>query len=196
MSDIRLATAVDADQMLAIYAPFIRDSTITFEIATPTLDAFSARVVGGGETHPWLVAVDGDIVLGYAYASVFRWREAYQWSADASVYVDPAHHRRGIATALYTALFACLRLQGYFNVHAGITLPNDASFALHVAMGFTPVGTYKNVGYKLGAWHSVWWGALALQPPTDDPPAPRPTSDVVGSLAWASALASGKRLLG
>jgi phosphinothricin acetyltransferase len=195
MPHIRPATAADAAQMLAIYAPYISDTAVTFETATPTLAEFTARVVDGSQTHPWLVAVDADTVLGYAYASVFRSREAYQWAADCSIYVHPDHRRHNVATALYTSLFACLRLQGYFRVHAGVTLPNLPSVALHTRMGFTPVGTYADVGYKLGAWHSVWWCALALQSPTDAPLSPRPTANVVGTPAWASAIAEGQRLL-
>jgi phosphinothricin acetyltransferase len=195
MPHIRPATAADVAQILAIYAPYISDTAVTFETAMPTLAEFTARVVEGSQTNPWLVAVDNDTVLGYAYASVFRTREAYQWAADCSIYMHPDHRRRNVATALYTSLFACLRLQGYFRVHAGITLPNLPSVALHTRMGFTPVGTYADVGYKLGAWHSVWWCVLALQPTVDNPPTPRPTADVVDSPAWTTAVDEGARLL-
>ena len=112
-------------------------------------------------SHAWLVAeVDGK-VAGYAYGSPHRERAAYASSCDVAVYVDPAHARQGIGRTLYAALFPLLADKGSHAAFAGIALPNDASVGLHEAMGFTPVGIYREVGWKLGGWRDVgWWQRL------------------------------------
>ncbi|MBV8602965.1 MAG: N-acetyltransferase, partial [Candidatus Eremiobacteraeota bacterium] len=113
------------------------------------------------ERLPWLVLEDGG-VAGYAYASRHRERAAYRWAADVSCYVAERARRRSIGKALYGALFELLSKQHYLRLYAGITLPNPASEALHRSVGFEPVGTYRSVGYKHGAWHDVRWYGLAL----------------------------------
>ncbi len=160
---IRPATPDDAQAVLAIYAPLVRDTAISFELEPPDLAEMRARIAKTLPVLPWLVSEDalGD-VNGYVYASKHRERAAYQWSVDASVYVDPAHHRRGIAGALYGRLFTLLRLQGFHAVHAGITLPNPGSVGLHESLGFRQVGVYRGVGYKMGAWRDVGWWQLRL----------------------------------
>ena len=100
-----------------------------------------------------------------------RDRAAYQWSVEVSVYVDAAHHRSGIARALYTELFRRLVRQGFHTAHAGIALPNPASVSFHESMGFVPIGVYLSVGFKRGAWHDVGWWRLPLAP-CDRPPSP------------------------
>jgi L-amino acid N-acyltransferase YncA len=112
-------------------------------------------------------------VLGYAYASPHRERAAYRWSVDVAVYIAEQARRRGVGRQLYSTLFAMLVELGYYNAFAGVTLPNPASVGLHESMGFTPVGVYRNVGYKLGAWHDVGWWRRPLQPPAADPAEPR-----------------------
>ena len=125
------------------------------------------RIAAALPKFPWLVCgVDGRMA-GYAYAGTHRARAAYQWSVDTSVYVDPAFHRRGIGTRLYTCLFQILAAQGYVRAYAGITLPNAGSVGLHEAMGFQSVGIYRGVGYKLGRWHDVGWWQLTLRETTD-----------------------------
>ena len=195
MAEIRMATPDDAEQMLAIYAPYITDSAVSFEVSVPSVREFQQRTSTTLERYPWLACELQGRVVGYAYASEYMERAAYQWSADCAVYVDSANRQTGVGTALYTSLFACLRLLGYANVFAGVTLPNPASGALHQRMGFEPVGTYTHVGYKFGAWHDVWRGHLTLGDLTS-PPAPlKPISAVRGAPAWRDALAEGWRLL-
>lgn len=174
---IRTATPTDVPGILDIYAPFITGTIVSFEYEVPTVADFAKRVQTIQQRLPYLVAESDGRVLGYAYASPHRDRAAYQWSVDTSVYVQPDSHRRGIARQLYTTLLDLLRQQGFYNAYAGITLPNPASEAFHRSMGFEPVGVYQNVGYKFGAWHSVQWLQLALQPYKTDPvpPASRPT---------------------
>lgn len=168
---IRLATAADAPALLAIYKPFITDTACTFEEIVPTESDFATRVWQVGEKCPWLVCEVDGAVAGYAYAGDHRTRACYRWTKETSVYVHPAYRRMKIASALYHALLPLLALQGVTNVLAGITIPNDHSVAFHEALGFTPVGVYKNIGYKLGQWHAVGWWELALAP-VDEAPMP------------------------
>jgi phosphinothricin acetyltransferase len=161
---IRFATLADAPILLAIYAPYVTDSFISLEYYVPSLTEFTRRIVTIQQQLPYLVAeVDGRI-LGYAYASKHHDRAGYQWSVDTSVYIHADGHRQGIGRQLYDRLLALLRRQGYYNVYAGITVPNAKSEFFHRSMGFELVGTYQNVGYKMGAWRSVSWFQFTLQP--------------------------------
>jgi phosphinothricin acetyltransferase len=160
----------DAAGCLAIYGPYIRDTVISFEEAVPTVEEFAERMRATSETHPWLVLDDGGEIAGYAYASRHAPRAAYRWSADVAVYVASARHRSGVGRRLYTELLDRLRRQRFRVACAGITLPNDASVGLHEALGFRPVGIYRRIGWKAGAWHDVGWWQLELAA-GDDPPA-------------------------
>jgi L-amino acid N-acyltransferase YncA len=193
--DIKLATETDASGVLTIYAPFVRETAITFDVTIPSENELRERLKAVLSRTPWLVCTIEGTIAGYAYAGSHNPREAYQWSADCSVYVHAEHRSHGIGRALYTALFSCLRAQGFYNVYAGITLPNAASVALHEAMGFRLVGIYESVGHKLGAWHDVGWWHLALRPHDDSPTAPQPLQAVLGTQVWENALTEGRRLL-
>lgn len=183
--------------MLAIYAPLVCETAVSFELEPPSEAEFRQRVDDTLTERPWLVCeIDGE-VAGYAYAGLHRKRVAYRWSVESSVYVSSRHRRKGVATALYTSLFALLEVQGYYNVYAGTALPNEASVALHRAFGFESVGTYYAVGYKLGAWHDVAWWQLSLQEKRERKPAPpRPIGEVTGSRAYERAVQEGIATLG
>jgi phosphinothricin acetyltransferase len=114
------------------------------------------------EKYPWLVAEENGKILGYAYASSYRERKAYQWSCECSVYLAPESRKKGIAKQLYTELFRILTNQGLRNVYAVITLPNHDSQHFHASCGFEHLGIFRNVGYKLGAWHDVLWMVKTL----------------------------------
>ncbi len=174
--------------MLAVYAPFVQKTAVTFEVTTPPAGEFERRVAAVLKQAPWLVCERSGTVLGYAYASEHRPREAFRWSVDSSIYVGEGHQRRGIGRALYEALMGCLRLQGYYNVYAGITLPNQASVGLHEALGFQHVATFRSEGYKLGAWHDVGWWQLALREHHAQPLPPRLLSEVVKTQEWRKIL--------
>ena len=182
MFQIRQAMNTDSQPMLDIYAPVIEKTATSFEFTVPTVEEFQYRVSKILEQLPWLVCTNGPSVAGYAYAGSHRSREAYQWSAELSVYIDPLYHRRGIARALYTALAGILKLQGFYTALAGITLPNDTSVGFHEAFGFKPVGIYHNVGHKFGRWHSVGWWEYQLQPYKSDPVPPVTIKDIAGTL--------------
>ncbi|MDX1530221.1 MAG: arsinothricin resistance N-acetyltransferase ArsN1 family B [Rhodothermales bacterium] len=184
---LRLARGSDAAAIRTLYAPFVTDTAVSFEEAVPDEVEVRRRLQDTLAVRPWLVAEADGAVVGYAYATAHRGRDAYRWSVEVSVYVDPAWHRRGTARRLYTALLAVLRLQGFCNAYAGIALPNAASVGFHEALGFEPVGVYRRVGFKAGAWRDVGWWALRLR--DDDPPAPpRPLPEVAGAPAFEAAL--------
>ena len=189
---IRLARDDDAPAIAAIYAPYVSDTPISFELASPTATEMASRLSKTLARFPWLVAEAEGAVIGYAYAGQHRERAAYQWAADVSVYVHKDQRGRGIGRALYIPLFAILRAQGYINVYAGVTLPNAASVALHEAMGMSPVGVYRHVGYKAGAWHDVGWWQGLLRDPADDPLPPRSWREVAPWNAWDDWLRSGE----
>ncbi|HEX6287783.1 MAG TPA: arsinothricin resistance N-acetyltransferase ArsN1 family B [Herpetosiphonaceae bacterium] len=192
---IRLATPEDAEQMLAIYAPLVATTSISFELEPPTIDQMRQRIRETLERWPWVSCEDQEAIVGYAYAGQHRRRAAYQWSVDVSVYVHERARRMGIGQALYTSLFNILVLQGFYNAYAGIALPNRASVRLHESLGFKPVGVYHGVGYKLGAWHDVGWWQRTLQPRRPDPQPPCSLDAARADPAWAAVLASGVALL-
>ncbi|HKP77299.1 MAG TPA: arsinothricin resistance N-acetyltransferase ArsN1 family B [Longimicrobiaceae bacterium] len=171
---IRLATPDDGSALAAIYRPAVTDAATSFEVEAPDGEEMGRRVAQMLERTPWLVCERDGTVLGYAYASPHRDRPAYQWSAEVSAYVHPDARRLGVGRALYASLFAALAVQGFRNAYAGITLPNPASVGLHTSVGFTPVGVYRGVGWKHGAWHDVAWFERPLAPRITDPPPPRP----------------------
>src|SRR5262245_42899343 len=136
MMNIRGARLEDAGAIAAIYAPFVRDTAITFETEVLGADDMAARMRADGALYPWFVAEDEDgTVIGYAYAARFRARNAYRFAVETTVYVDPAVHGRGVGTALYKKLLATLEKQGFTQAIATIALPNIASIKLHEALG-------------------------------------------------------------
>ena len=192
---IRLATEDDAKAMLGIYAPLVRDTVISFEEQPPSIQEFRSRIRSVLERMPWLVCVfDGDIA-GYAYATLFRSRAGYRWTAELTVYAHPTYHRRGVGRALYTALLRCLKGQGYHTAVAIIALPNPASIGLHQSLGFRRTGVLENIGFKHGKWvdDDVW--QLDLQPLSTSPEEPMPLQAFVGTPEWDEALQGGASLL-
>jgi L-amino acid N-acyltransferase YncA len=185
----------DAAACLAIYEPFIRHTVVSFEEVVPSVEEFRQRMVATMATHPWLVLEVGGSVAGYAYGSPHRTRASYRWAADVTVYLAPSHRGVGFGRRLYAELLERLRGQRFQVACAGVTLPNEASVGLHRAMGFEPVGVYRRIGWKAGAWHDVAWFELELAPATDSKPAePLPASGA-GSRSQARARyrASGSR---
>lgn len=169
---IRMAVADDAAAMLDIYSPYILNSGITQETEVPSLSVFQQRIEETQRSRPWLVCEIDDKIAGYAYAGKHRDRKGYQWCTEPSVYISEKYFRFGIAKALYTALFAILKLQGYVNAYAVITLPNEQSVTFHEKFGFTYFTTFKQIGYKLGKWHDVGWWQYNVLPHSNDPGEP------------------------
>jgi L-amino acid N-acyltransferase YncA len=167
---IRDARPEDAPAMAAIYGPIVRDTAISFETEPPTPEEMARRLAATLPDFPWRAAEQDADFLGYAYAGAHRPPGAYRWSANISIYLAEAARGRGVGKALYGDLLSLLRAQGIRSVFAGIALPNPASVALHESVGLRPVGVYRRVGYKLGAWRDVgWWGQSLVD---DDAPPP------------------------
>jgi len=187
---LRLATPEDVPGIAEIYAPVVEHTAISFEVVPPTHDDLARRLRETLPQYPWLVAVHGAPedddpnahILGYAYGHRFAERPAYGWSVETSIYVRETARGRRIGTTLYETLLTLLASQGYQQAFAGIALPNPASVALHEAIGFEHVGTYRDVGFKFERWHDVGWWQRRLTDGTDgaggteadETPHPRP----------------------
>lgn len=169
---VRPAVPADAPACAAVYAPYVRDTAISFELEPPTAEEVARRIASYQQRHAWLVLEDAGEVTGYAYASPFAARPAYDWSAEVSVYLAPGARRSGAGRALYTELFARLEQRGFRTLVAGVTVPNEASLGLHRAMGFEVVGTFRDIGFKLGRWWDVTRLQRALGPGRDGAPEP------------------------
>jgi L-amino acid N-acyltransferase YncA len=165
----------DAAACAAVYGPSVAAGVASLEERAPEPHEIADRIRIVTRTHPWLVAEIDHEVVGYAYGSRHHDRAAYRWSADVTVYISAAHHRRGIGRALYAELFPLLQRQGIYEICAGVTLPNDASVALHESLGFVPVGVYRDIAYKFGEWRSVGWWQLTLRPRPDGQAPEEPT---------------------
>lgn len=159
--NVRQIVIADAPSVQAIYAPYVTDTTVSFEEVPPDIKEVERRIANILPHYPYLVAEKDGQVVGYAYASEHRTRAAYRTSVDVTVYVAPGAQRSGVARRLYSDLLPAAASLGYHAAFAGIALPNRASVGLHEAMGFEPVGIYREVGRKFGAWHDVgWWQRL------------------------------------
>ncbi|MDP1569694.1 MAG: N-acetyltransferase family protein [Vicinamibacterales bacterium] len=159
---VRPATTADAAALARIYNHFIAHTIVTFE-EEPVTAGEMARRVEEVQTAalPWLVAEAGGVVAGYAYASKWRVRRAYRFSAEVTVYLAPDQGGRGLGTALYTRLLDDLRARGVHAVLGGIALPNDASIALHEKLGFRKVAHFEQTGFKFDRWIDVgYWERL------------------------------------
>lgn len=156
--NIRDATVDDAKALLAIYAPVVEKTVVSFEVEVPTLATFIERINTISQKYCWLVATVNNQPVGYVYASSHRAREAYRYAVETAIYIHQNFQQAGIAKMLYQSLFNRLEKYPYYNAYAGITMPNEASIKLHQSLGFKSIGVFPDVGYKFGQWHSTsWW---------------------------------------
>lgn len=169
---MRPAASGDAAAIAAIYARYVTDTAITFEIEPPDADAIVSRMTATRATHPWLVAERDGGVVGYAYGYPYRTRAAYRWVAETAIYLAHAERGRGIGLPLYTALLEALTRGGYVAAIAGIALPNPASEALHARLGFRRTSVQTGIGFKHGGWHDVAFWQRDLAPRAASPADP------------------------
>ena len=161
---IRNVNSDDAAALLAIYAPYVEQTAITFEYDVPTEEEFCARIASITSRYPYLVAEDNDRILGYAYASAFKERAAYQWSVETSIYVALYARHKGIGKFLHEALESALKERGILNMNACISYisPEDEYLTLdsvrfHERLGYRKVAHFHQCGLKFGRWYDMIW---------------------------------------
>lgn len=159
---IRPAVPADAPALLDIYAPYVRQTAITFEYEVPSVEEFTARITQTLTRYPYLVAEHDGKIVGYAYASPFHPRAAYGWDTELSIYLAPDLQRRRLGSRLYRVLLALLHAQNVVSAYACIVSPGP-SIAFHESLGFQKVGMFPRSGWKFECWHDVVWMELPLR---------------------------------
>lgn len=176
---IRLAEKTDIPRILEIYSPYVLNTTYSFEYTVPTLEEFTRRFEEITARFPWIVYEENGEVLGYAYGSAPFDRAAYQWMAEASVYLSEGAHRRGIGRKLYMTLERILQRQGFVRVYALVTEENTGSLDFHRAVGYRDCVTFDRCGYKQGRWLGVIWLEKSLNSAKSDAHPPIPVGKIV-----------------
>lgn len=166
---LRVAREEDAPGLLGIYAPYVEQTVVSFEYTAPTVEEFARRIRETLARHPYLVWEEEGRPLGYAYAHPYAARPAYQWSAELTVYLRQDARGKGLGSRLYGALFDVLRLQGVRTVYGCVTAENQASVAMHHALGFQEAGRFHQVGFKQGRWLDVLWLEREIAPHRESP---------------------------
>lgn len=179
---IRLATAQDAAAIAALYAPYVTDTTISFEDVAPDEAEMGRRIIGDRPgLYPWFVVEDDGRLCGFASSSPFRSRPAYRWTVETGIYLAPDACGRGMGRELLSTLLSLLERQGYVAAIGAIALPNAASVVLHERLGFAYAGTYRRVGFKMGQWLDVGLWEKNLAPRLAEPVEPLPYAALVGA---------------
>ena len=166
---IRMAVPEDAGTLLKIYEPYVKNTCITFEYQVPSVEEFTQRIRETLKKYPYLIAEQNGEILGYAYASAFKERAAYDWAVETSIYVSEGARRTGAGSLLYEALEDYLKRQNVINVNACIAYPNPGSIAFHEKYGYRTVGHFTKCGYKLGQWWDMVWMEKMLGPHPEQP---------------------------
>lgn len=177
---LRSARLEDAPALLEIYAPYVRDTAVSFEYQVPSREEFAGRMAAILEKYPYLVAEVAGEILGYAYAAPFKGRAAYDWAVETTIYIRRDAHGRGLGRALYQALEDVLRRQHITNLNACITFPNPDSIAFHQRMGYRTVAHFTDCGFKQGQWYDMVWmeKIIADHPVPPQPVIPCPALDL------------------
>lgn len=190
--NIRSATCEDAKELLRIYDYYVRETAITFEYVTPSLEEFQGRIKGTIEKFPYLVVEEKESdtesgrTLGYAYASAFHVREAYKWCVEMSIYLDKDSHGRGLGRMLYEELEKQLWEMGYLNLNACISFPDKedeyltlGSVKFHEKMGYSMVGEFHKCGFKFGIWYNMVWMEKLIGDHTLTPPQLKKPNEII-----------------
>lgn len=161
---VRDAVVEDAERILEIYDYYVKNTAITFEYDTPSLDEFKARMEKTMRRYPYLVVLKDEKILGYAYAGAYIGRAACDWSCEMTVYLDRSARKLGLGRAIYEALEKSLYEMGMVNLYAAVAYPsgkdeyldsNSADFHKH--LGYVTVGEFRKCGYKFGRWYDLIW---------------------------------------
>jgi phosphinothricin acetyltransferase len=193
--EIRFIKESDAQAALEIYKYYVENTFISFEYEAPSVDEYKARIKTNTEKYPWIVCLHKNKIIGFAYGSTHRYRTAYQWSPESTVYIDPNFHTQRIGRILYETLFDLMKLQGYYNVFAGVALPNTKSVGLHKALGFEEIGLFKKVGFKHGNWHDTLWFQLNLNEENNHPNNPTYLEDLITSVEVSAIISAANNKL-
>jgi L-amino acid N-acyltransferase YncA len=160
---IRTASVADAKALLEIYSPYVSHTAITFETEIPTEEDFGQRIAQTLQRYPYLVAEEAGQLVGYAYATAYKTRAAYDWTTEVTVYIDQEVKAKGVGTLLYQELELRLKKQNVRNLTACITAGNEGSLRFHQKFGYEQVACFPQIGYKFDAWHDVLWMQKELQ---------------------------------
>lgn len=161
---IRIASPSDAPELLAIYAPYITKTAISFEYDVPSVEEFADRIRTTLEKYPYLAAESDGHIVGYCYVSILHGRQAYDWSVETSIYVDQNCKRMGIGKKLHDALEQALSAMGILNLYACIAFPigenpylTEDSVHFHEHLGYTHTAHFHKCGYKFNRWYDIVW---------------------------------------
>lgn len=176
---IRIANIKDVPEMLAIYAPYVENTTVSFEYEPPTLEEFTNRFTTFTQQFPWLVWEEDGKILGYAYASAPFTRAAFGWCAEPTVYLRPEARGRGIAASLYTVLEEILFRQGHQALYALVCGENTQSRRFHEKQGYHITAEFPGIGFKMGRWLSLIWYEKRQKIVKSSSIFPRPWPEVV-----------------
>ena len=161
---IRDTKIQDAKSLVEIYAPYVKNTAVSFEYKVPSVEEFEERIRHITEKYPYIVCLKNDTIVGYAYASAYSSREAYAWTATSSIYIDKDFRRQGAGSLLYKELEDRLRKLGIVNLLAGVAyteaedkyLTKD-SYNFHIKMGYEKVAHMKGIGKKFDHWYDLIW---------------------------------------
>lgn len=177
---IRIARESDTDELLAIYAPYVKETAITFEYTVPTHEEFRDRIRKTLAKYPYLVAVQDAEILGYAYASEFKNRAAYDWAVETTIYVKQDSRKSGVGKKLYQALEEVLKQQHICNLYACIAYPNPGSIGFHERLGYQTIGHFSKCGYKFETWYDMIWMEKMIAEHDQHPEPFKPITEVRG----------------
>ena len=181
---IRFATLEDAAHLLDIYSYYVLNTGITFEYDVPTLAEFKDRIANISSTYPYIVAQDSQgTILGYAYASAFKGRAAYDWSVETTIYLENNLHKKGIGRSLYTALEDCLRKQNVINACACISDYTKDSEHFHEKLGYKKIAHFTKSGFK-DTWLDMIWMEKFLSPHHTPPAKFLPISEIRSDITF------------
>ena len=189
---IRVARIEDAEELLAIYAPYVEETAISFEYSVPSLEEFQGRMRNILQKYPYLVAErDGEIV-GYTYASAFKQRAAYDWDVETTIYVKQDDRKTGVGRQLYAALDEALSCQNILNLNACIGYPETEdeyltknSVQFHEHLGFHLVGEFKKCGYKFNRWYNMVWMEKHIGDHVENPCSVRTFDEIKEGLSFS-----------
>ncbi len=182
---IRMATKADAKDILDIYAPYVTDTAITFEYDVPSVEEFANRIELTLTKYPYIVVIEDNRIVGYAYASAFKGRAAYDWAAETTVYLRRDCRGRGLGRTIYLALEEILKKQNILNLNACIAYASDedkhlnnSSTIFHEHLGYRKVGHFTKCGYKFGTWYDMIWMEKMIGEHTAAPKAVIPITEL------------------